>query len=226
MEGLNTLDPKVATRWIEEYERADRDEKSAAGRHRQERREFKDRKSSIADRAEASGINRKAFLDETYEREVLRKIEARKAGDNQEQKEQRELLKEALGGLPLGDWGVENLVPQGRPRKNAAAPGTEPVGMTLAEAKEILAKPKGRGRPSAQRIEAERVVAEADRDVAVDAGLRPGVGGAEAEALAEAMGPDEGGQDALSSLVDDRGDNIEDLRPRWARSESTPPEAA
>ena len=198
-EGLNTINPKVAERWIGEYERKKADNKSAAARARQEL-------GQIIDLAEGAGLERKAFKDTLKEREFLRKIESLSAGDSEEQAEQKELLKTALGGLPLGDWGVEQMAPTPRRRKkNAAAPGTVQEGMTLAEAKAILSQPKGRGRTSKQRLEAERVVGEADREVAVDAGLKPG-SGAQAEAMAEAMGPD-----------DDRGENVEDLRPRWAQ---------
>jgi hypothetical protein len=156
----------------------------------------------------------RAFTDALKEREWNRKLESLSAGDSEEQAEQKELLKNALGGLPLGDWGVDQLGPTtSKRKKNAAAPGTEQAGMTLVEAKAILEKPKGRGRPSKERLDAEKVVAEADAQIAVDAGLKPGASGEQAEAMAEAMGPDE------------RGDNVEDLRPAFLRHQ-TPPEAA
>lgn len=206
-EGLNTIDPTVATRWVTEYENKRADNKSQAARGRQEL-------GKIIDLAEGAGLNRKAFTDELKQREWSRKIESISAGDSEEQAEQKELLKNALGGLPLGDWGVEQLGPTtSRRKKNAAAPGTVQAGMTLAEAKAIIEKPKGRGRPSKERLDAERVVAEADAQIAVDAGLKPGASGAQADAMAEAMGPDA------------RGDNVEDIRPAFLR-QHTPPEAA
>jgi hypothetical protein len=190
-EGLNTIDPKVAERWVGEYERQRADNKSQAARGRQEL-------GKIIDLAEGAGLNRKAFTDELKEREWRRKIESLSAGDSEEHAEQKELLKTALGGLPLGDWGVEQMAPTPRHRKkNAAAPGTVQAGMTLAEAKTILSQPRGRGRLSKERKEAERVVAEADiavhessGNVFADLGV-PGASGAQAEAMAEAMGPDE-----------------------------------
>lgn len=202
-EGLNTIDPTVATRWISEYENAKRDEKEVKARHREEMGEFKDRLKSIADRAADAGLNRQTFLDEIEDRVIERKRAARVAGYSEEEAEQRELLKKALGGLPLGDWGVGQGATTSKRKRNAAAPGTVQAGMTLAEAKAILERPKGRGRPSKERLDAEKVVAEADAQIAVDAGLTPGASGAQAEAMAEAMGPDE----------DDR-----DLRPSYLRA--------
>lgn len=194
-EGLNTIDPKVAERWVGEYERQRADNKSQAARGRQEL-------GKIIDLAEGAGLNRKAFTDELKEREWRRKIESLSAGDSEEHAEQKELLKTALGGLPLGDWGVEQMAPTPRRKKNAAAPGTEPAGMTLADAKALLSQPKSRGRPSNERVEAERIVAEADAQVAIDAGLKPGASGEQLAAIAEAMGPDD----------------AEDLRPRFMQN--------
>lgn len=204
---LNTIDPTISKRWIIEYERVDADEDSAAGRHRNERRTFKDKKKDIADRAEASGLNRKIYLDELFERKMLRKINSRKAGDSEDDREHREQLKTSLGGLPLGDWGVEQMPAQ---RKNAAAPGTAQDGMTLAEAKAILEKPKGRGRPSAQRVEAERVVEAAkqvDLEEAIATKAMDGAGGEQAAQIADAMGPDD------RTEVEE-----EDLRPPFLRA--------
>jgi hypothetical protein len=203
MNILNTIDPKVAERWIGEYERKRADNKSAAARARQEL-------GKIIDLAEGAGLNRKAFKDELQSRELLRKMESLTAGDSEDVAEAKDQLKKALGGLPLGDWGVETIS-SGR-KKNAAAPGTSQAGMTLAEAKGILEKPKGRGRPSAQRVEAERVVAEAGQ-VDIEEAIE-GASGEKAAAMADAMG-DDAPADALSSLNDD--DNVHDLRPRFAQ---------
>ena len=80
--------------------------------------------------------------------------------------------------------------------------------MTLAEAKAILEKPKGRGRPSAQRVEAERVIAEhSSAPTPLETAIE-GASGDKAAAIADAMGPD-----ALSSLNDDEPDA--DVRPRF-----------
>lgn len=206
MSILNTIEPKVAERWIGEYERKRADNKSSAARARQEL-------GKIIDLAEGAGLNRKAFTDELKSREWLRKMESLTSGDNEDVAEAKEQLKKALGGLPLGDWGVEAIAGPGR-KKNAAAPGMDTATLTLAEAKEILAKPKGRGRPSAQRVEAERVVAEHAKEATPLEEAIEGASGDKAAAIADAMGPD-----ALSSLTDDdRGDNVEDIRPRWAKS--------
>lgn len=224
-EGLNTLDPVVAKRWIEEFENGKRDEMTLVGRHRNERRQMKDRLKAVVDRAEGAGINRKAFLDELTERELKRKIDALAACDDEEQAEQKELLKQALGGLPLGDWGVDQMAgapPSGR-KRSAAVPGAKPAApdapLTLDEAKEILARPKGKGRPSAaalaQRAAAQKIVDEANREIAVDTGLMDGASGEKAEAIADAMEASEG--------------NVTDLRPRFMRPDPgapTPPEAA
>lgn len=205
---MNTIDPVVATRWISEYENAIAAKRAIKDRHREELSEFKDRFKGIIECAVGAGLNKQSFVDELEDREIDRKRAARIASYSEETAEQRELLKAALGGLPLGDWALVS-----RRKKNAAAPGTVQAGMTLAEAKAILEKPKGRGRPSKERLDAEKVVAEADAQIAVDAGLKPGASGAQAEAMAEAMGPD------------DRGDNVEDLRPRYLRDHE-PNEAA
>jgi hypothetical protein len=210
MSILNTIEPKVAERWIGEYERKRADNKSSAARARQEL-------GKIIDLAEGAGLNRKAFTDELKSREWQRKMESLAAGDNGDVAEAKEQLKKALGGLPLGDWGVEAISDR---KKNAAAPGTEPATLTLAEAKAILEKPKGRGRPSAQRVEAERVVAEHAKDPTPLETAIDGASGDKAAAMADAMGDDDPA-DALSSLTDDdRGENVEDIRPRWAKSDS------
>ena len=143
---LNTIDPKVAERWVGEYERNEAELVSYAARCREGRKPFVERRGSIVERAADAGLNRGAFLDEIKERALLRKIEALKSSEGEEVAEQRQLLKDALGGLPLGDWGVDQIpAPRGRPRKNVAvsvtAPAVDP--MTLAEANEVLTKPKG-----------------------------------------------------------------------------------
>lgn len=206
MSILNTIDPKVAERWVGEYERKRADNKSAAARARQEL-------GKIIDLAEGAGLNRKAFKDELQSRELQRKMESLSAGDSEDVAEAKEQLKKALGGLPLGDWGVEAIAGPGR-KKNVAAPGTVQAGMTLAEAKAVLENPKGRGRPSAARVEAERVVAEhsgapTPLETAID-----GASGDKAAAIADAMEPD-APADALSSLND--SDNVRDLRPRFVK---------
>jgi DNA invertase Pin-like site-specific DNA recombinase len=68
---------------------------------------------------------------------------------------------------------------RGRPEdtaRNAGIAGMLHSGMTLADARAILSQPKGRGRPSKERLDAERVVDEADTcaatQVAVDAYMR------------------------------------------------------
>jgi hypothetical protein len=209
MSILNTIEPKVAERWIGEYERKRADNKSAAARARQEL-------GKIIDLAEGAGLNRKAFKDELQSRELQRKMESLSAGDSEDVAEAKEQLKKALGGLPLGDWGVEAI--KTSKKQNAAAPGTAPATMTLAEAREVLSKPKGRGRPSAQRVEAERVVAEHAKESTPLEDAIEGASGEKAAAIADAMEPD-APADALSSLTDDdRGDNVSDLRPRWAKS--------
>jgi hypothetical protein len=206
MSILNTIDPKVAERWVGEYERKRADNKSAAARARQEL-------GKIIDLAEGAGLNRKAFKDELQSRELQRKMESLTSGDNDDVAEAKEQLKKALGGLPLGDWGVEAIAGPGR-KKNAAAPGTEQAGMTLSEAKAVLEKPKGRGRPSAQRVEAERVVAEHAKEATPLEEAIEGASGEKAAAIADALGPD-APADALSSLNDD--DNVRDFRPRFAK---------
>jgi hypothetical protein len=215
MSILNTIEPQVAERWIGEYERKRADNKSSAARARQEL-------GKIIDLAEGAGLNRKAFKDELQSRELQRKIESLTAGDSDDVAEAKDQLKKALGGLPLGDWGVEAIAPTAKSSMTITAGGSS-FTITHDEALAILAKPKGRGRPSAQRVEAERVVAEHAKEptpleTAVEAAK--GASGNQAAAMADAMGPD-APADALSSLTDDdRGDNVEDIRPRWAKSDS------
>lgn len=213
MSSVNLYTEVEARRWIGEYEKNERDLGSYTASCRAGRKPYTDLRTKIVDAAVNVGIDRNAFLDTLKVREFDRKKAAIEAGQSGEVAEQREILKDLLGGLPLGDWGVEQIpAARGRPRKNAA-PGTEQAGMTVAEAKAILATPKKRGRQPALRVEAERVLAEADRAVADDAGL--GASGTRAEAIAEAMGPDEA--DSLSSLTDGEESNVEDLRPRFKR---------
>src|SRR6185312_14443098 len=154
-------------KFVSEYERNEAELVSYAAKCREGRKPFTERRASIIERATDAGLNRTAFLNEIKERAFLRKIEALKAGEDEQIAEQREMLKSALGGLPLGDWGVEQISGQYGP-KSAAIPGSipDPDQMTLAEAKAILAEPKKRGRQSevdkARRTAAERVVAQSD----------------------------------------------------------------
>lgn len=204
-EGLNTLDPTVVNRWVGEILKTKREAKESAARFRQQL-------GQDFDRAEGSGLNKTALKGLVALVEFENRHAGRVAGYSEEEREQLELLKTSMGDLGL--WAAMNIgaPTEGSGRKrNAAAPGTVQAGMTLAEAKAILEKPKGRGRPSKERLDAERLIAEYDEAIAVDAGLKPGASGEQANAMAEAMGPD-GGED-----------NVRDLRPRFAQ---TPPEAA
>src|SRR5690242_17020608 len=115
---LNTIDPEVAEKFVSEYERNEAELVSYAARCREGRKPFTERRSSIVDRAVNAGLNREAFLDEIEDRKIERKRQARE--NREEVAEQRELLKTALGGLPLGDWGVEQIAVGAGPKKSAA----------------------------------------------------------------------------------------------------------
>lgn len=215
---LNTVDPTVAKRWVTEYEKNEVELIAYQARYREGRKPFVERRNSIIDRAVDAGLNRDAFKDALKTRALERKIAEIKFGEDEEVAERRELLKEALGGLPLGDWGVTTAAPTegstkpkgDKPSAAAPADGFDFSSMTLEDARLIVNAPKGRGRPSAkavaQRAHAAKMVADA----------APGASGAQLGAIAEAMGtdPDESPPDALSSLVEE--DNA-DLRPSWAQ---------
>jgi len=205
-ERLNTIDPKVAERWVSEIERKKADNRSTAARGRQEL-------NKLFDLAEGAGLKRDRLKRTLERREFEAKQAAKDAVLTEDELQEIELLNEALGNLPLGAWAVGQM--RASPRKSAAIPGDvpDPDQMTLAEAKAVLAEPKKRGRQSdaakTRRAAAERVVAEADHQVSVDAGLA-----------------DEA-PDALSSLTD--GEDEQDLRPAFLRAGydvETPPEAA
>ena len=106
---LNTIDPEVAEKFVSEYERNEAELVSYAAKCREGRKPFTELRASIVERATDAGLNRTAFLNEIKERAFLRKIEALKAGEDEQIAQQREMLKSALGGLPLGDWGIENI---------------------------------------------------------------------------------------------------------------------
>src|SRR6185312_9978187 len=140
----NTIDPEVAEKFVSEYERNEAELVSYAAKCREGRKPFTERRASIVERATDAGLNRTAFLNEIKERAFLRKIEALKAVEDDQIAEQREMLKSALGGLPLGDWGVKSgdwtdARHFGSP---PSAADHSPNPMTLDEAKAILAEPK------------------------------------------------------------------------------------
>lgn len=201
-DGLNTIDPTVAKRWIGEYEKKEEYKLSVQGRHRQEIGEIKQDLDKIVDAAEKAGVPTKYFLDELFERKQLRKVEQRKTGDNEDDREMRKQLKDALGGLPLGDWGVAQIGSGPKSAQNVV-----PDTLTLAEATEILAKPKGRGKPSKASITlramAEKVVAEHASEPEVTQ-YGDGLAGAMADAI-EA-------HEAESKPADE---DVRDLRPAF-----------
>src|SRR6185312_14569640 len=210
----NTIDPEVAEKFVSEYERNEAELVSYAAKCREGRKPFTELRASIVERATDAGINRTAFLDLVQERAFLRKIEALKAGEDDQIAEQREMLKSALGGLPLGDWGVEQISGQYGP-KSAAIPGAipDPDQMTLAEAKAILAEPKKRGRMSeavkTRRAAAERVVTQSD-----------GASGEKAADIAAAMDAAE----EFDRFANGQNDDERDLRPRFLHDLETPPD--
>jgi len=204
IDAPNTIDPEVAEKFVSEYERNEAELVSYAAKCREGRKPFTERRASIVERATDAGLNRTAFLNEIKERAFLRKIEALKAGEDDHIAEQREMLKSALGGLPLGDWGVEQIATP------SPAHGQNP--MMLAEAKAILAEPKKRGRQSnvdkANRAVAEMVVAQSD-----------GASGEKAADIAAAM-------DAAEEFdrFADAQEDARDLRPRFMHDLETPPD--
>src|SRR6185312_14202121 len=212
----NTIDPEVAEKFVSEYERNEAELVSYAAKCREGRKPFTERRASIVERATDAGLNRTAFLNEIKERAFLRKIEALKAGEDDQIAEQREMLKSALGGLPLGDWGVENITASidawrvGLPT-SAADQGPNP--MTLVEAKAILAEPKKRGRQSTddkrRRAAAERVVAQSD-----------GASGEKSADIAAAMDAAE----EFDRFANGQNDDERDLRPRFLHDLETPPD--
>lgn len=215
-EGLNTIDPTVAQRWIGDIERRYVDLLSERGLYMARCKDIRDDIADYIERAVAAGLNRQALKKKLKIRELDRKIQSIEADAELEVKEQLELLTEALGdfaNLPLGEAAVN--APARRAAKNAAAPGTIKAGMTLAEAKAILEKPKGRGRPPAQRVEAERVVEAAkqvDLEEAIATKAMDGASGEQAAQIADAMGPDDAQTGDVTEVEE------EDLRPPFLRA--------
>ena len=215
IDTFNTIDPKTAERFVSEYERNEAELVSYAAKCREGRKPFTERRASIVERATDAGLNRTAFLNEIKERAFLRKIEALKAVEDDQIAEQREMLKSALGGLPLGDWGVKSgdwtdARHFGSP---PSAADHSPNPMTLDEAKAILAEPKKRGRQSevdkARRTAAERVVAQSD-----------GASGEKAADIAAAMDAAE----EFDRFANGQNDDERDLRPRFLHDLETPPD--
>jgi hypothetical protein len=218
MSGVNLYTEVEAKRWITEYERNEEEKFAHAARCREGHKPYVERRKSIVDRAVDAGMEREAFLNVLKIRKAERGVEALKQSESEGVRESRIELLEKLGGLanlPLGEAAL--AANQAKPSKGSP----DFSDMTLDEARAILAEPKGKGRPSAaavaRRKAAEGLVGDADKQVAVEAGLS-GASSDQAAAMADAMDAAMGPNEVEN--------NVRDFRPRFAQRDATPPEAA